>query len=169
MAMVYDTIVANSDIFIPSVSFGWNNRCQNESTAEQKCGVSIPCSQRVWQKSTGDVSGAGSKAIDRCCFSFLFKIYLTNLWYESIISSATEGYYSETNSYISCSNLSQNLILLSETRQPNGEGTTTLIRRYQAVISLSINVEKLGTVIANRKKTFEIRKVYEWRGIYEIS
>ena len=38
---------------------------------------------------------------------------------------------------------------------------TTLIRRYPAVISLSINVEKLGTVIANGKKTFEIRKVYE--------
>ena len=61
----------------------------------------------------------------------------------------------------STSNLSQNLILLSETRQPNGEGFTTLIRRYQAVISLSINVEKLGTVMADRKKTFEIRKVYE--------
>ena len=35
-------------------------------------------------------------------FPYLFKIHLTNLWYESIISSATEGYYSETNSYISC-------------------------------------------------------------------
>ena len=46
-AMVYDTIVANCDIFIPSVPYCGNNYGQNEGSAEQECGVSIPCPERL--------------------------------------------------------------------------------------------------------------------------
>ena len=43
----YDTIIADCDISIPSVPYSRHNRCQDESTAEQKCGVPVPCAQRL--------------------------------------------------------------------------------------------------------------------------
>ena len=55
----YDTTVANYNIFITSASYSRNNYYQNESSAEQECGVSIPCPERLWQESAGDVSDTG--------------------------------------------------------------------------------------------------------------
>ena len=56
---VYDTIVANYNIFISAVPYCGNYHCQNESSAEQKCGIPVPCPQRLWQEPAGDVSGTG--------------------------------------------------------------------------------------------------------------
>ena len=44
---LYDSTVTSYNIFSSAVSFCGNNRCQNESSTEQKCGVSIPCAQRL--------------------------------------------------------------------------------------------------------------------------
>ena len=44
---LYDTAVANYDILISAVPYCGNNRCQNESSAESECGVSVPCSERI--------------------------------------------------------------------------------------------------------------------------
>ena len=41
----YDTILDNNDISISSVPCGGNDYGQNESSAEQECGVSIPCTR----------------------------------------------------------------------------------------------------------------------------
>ena len=40
-------IVVNNNIFIPSVPYSRHNRCQDESSAGQECGVSVPCAQRL--------------------------------------------------------------------------------------------------------------------------
>ena len=44
---LYDTTIVNYDIFISSVPYCGNSRGKNESSAEQECGVSIPCPQRL--------------------------------------------------------------------------------------------------------------------------
>ena len=44
---LYDSTVACYDILISSVPCCGNSRGKNESSAEQECGVPVPCSQRV--------------------------------------------------------------------------------------------------------------------------
>ena len=44
---LYDSTVASYNIFSSAVAFCGNNRCLNKSTAEQECGVSISCSERI--------------------------------------------------------------------------------------------------------------------------
>ena len=44
---LYDTTVGNYNIFITAVPYCGNDYGQDESSAEQECGVSIPCSQRL--------------------------------------------------------------------------------------------------------------------------
>jgi len=44
--VINDAEIIYNDIIIPSDNCRGNNYCQNESFAEQECGVSIPCPQR---------------------------------------------------------------------------------------------------------------------------
>ena len=43
----YDTIITDCDIYVSVVPYCGNDYGQNESSTEQKCGVSIPCAQRL--------------------------------------------------------------------------------------------------------------------------
>ena len=43
----YDTIITDCDICVSSVPYCGNDYGQNESSAEQKCGIPVPCAQRL--------------------------------------------------------------------------------------------------------------------------
>ena len=55
----HDAIAAEHHIFSSADACSGNAYGQNESAAEQKCGISIPGSQGLRQKPPGDVPGAG--------------------------------------------------------------------------------------------------------------